>query len=172
MQWCLDPEEEIWKLCNWGRRQSLGEEKNSWWVSRERWSFGFENSNLFFQYSAHKGSFQWSQSPAYPCPPRQHSHFISVLLTWLGQSLNLLDANHSSYFLYDAGKCSQPICASVGRKVKVKSLSRVRLFATPWTVAYQAPPTMEFSRKNGNGLPFPPPGDLPNSGIEPWSPAL
>ena len=43
-------------------------------------------------------------------------------------------------------------------KVKVKSLSRVRLFGTPWTVAYQAPPSMEFSRQEyWSGLPFPSP---------------
>ena len=41
---------------------------------------------------------------------------------------------------------------------KVKSLSRVRLFATPWTVAYQAPPSMGFSRQEyWSGLPFPSP---------------
>ena len=58
-------------------------------------------------------------------------------------------------------------------KVKVKSLSRVRLFATPWTVAYQAPRSMGFSRQEyRSGLPFPSPGDLPNPGIEPGSPAL
>ena len=58
-------------------------------------------------------------------------------------------------------------------KVKVKSLSRVRLFATPWTVAYQAPLSMGFSRQEyWSGLPFPSPGDLPDPGIEPWSPAL
>ena len=58
-------------------------------------------------------------------------------------------------------------------KVKVKSLSRVRLFVTPWTVAYQAPPSMGFSRQDyWSGLPFPSPGDLPNPGIEPWSPTL
>ena len=40
-------------------------------------------------------------------------------------------------------------------KVKVKSLSPVRLFATPWTVAYQAPPSMGFSRQEyWSGLPF------------------
>ena len=40
-------------------------------------------------------------------------------------------------------------------KVKVKSLSRVRLSATPWTVAYHAPPSMEFSRQEyWSGLPF------------------
>ena len=58
-------------------------------------------------------------------------------------------------------------------KVKVKSLSRVRLFATPWTVAYQAPPSRGFSRQEyWSGLPFPSPGDLPNPDTEPRSPAL
>ena len=56
---------------------------------------------------------------------------------------------------------------------EVKSLSRVRLFATPWTVAYQAPPSMGFSRQGyWGGLPFPSPGQLPNPGIEPGLPAL
>ena len=55
----------------------------------------------------------------------------------------------------------------------VKPLSHVRLFATPWTVAYQAPPSMGFSRQEyWNGLPFPSPGDLPNSGIELGSPTF
>ena len=58
-------------------------------------------------------------------------------------------------------------------KVKVNSFSRVRLFATPWTVAHQTPPSMEFSRQEyWSGLPFPSPGDLPNPGIEPRCPAL
>ena len=57
--------------------------------------------------------------------------------------------------------------------VKVKSLSRVQLFATLWTVAHQAPPSMGFSRQEyWSGLPFPSPGDLPNPGIKPRSPAL
>ena len=58
-------------------------------------------------------------------------------------------------------------------KVKVKSLGRVRLFATPLTVAYQASPSMGFSRQEyWSGLPFPSPGDLPDPEIEPGSPAL
>ena len=58
-------------------------------------------------------------------------------------------------------------------KVKVKSLSRVRLFVTPWTVAYQAPPSMGFSRQEyWSGLPFPFLEDLPDPGIKPASPAL
>ena len=56
---------------------------------------------------------------------------------------------------------------------KVKSLSRVRLLATPWTVAHQASPSMGFSRQEyWNGLPFPSPGDLLNPGIELRPPAL
>ena len=52
--------------------------------------------------------------------------------------------------------------------VIVKSLSRVRLFATPWTVANQASPSMGFSRQEyWSGLPFPSPGDLPDPRIEP-----
>ena len=55
-------------------------------------------------------------------------------------------------------------------KVKVKSLSRVRLFVTPWTVAYQALLSVGFSRQEyWSGLPFPSPGDLPDPGIEPMS---
>ena len=60
--------------------------------------------------------------------------------------------------------------------MKAKSLSRARLLATPWTVACQAPLSMEFSRQEyWSGLPFPTPGDLPDPGIEPMhlvSPAL
>ena len=56
---------------------------------------------------------------------------------------------------------------------KVKLLSRVRLFVTPWTVAYQAPLSMGFSRQEyWSGLPFPSPGDLPDPGIKPGSPTL
>ena len=56
---------------------------------------------------------------------------------------------------------------------EVKSLSRGRLFATPWIVAYQASPSMGFSRQEyWSGLPFSSPGDLPDPGTEPGSPAL
>ena len=57
--------------------------------------------------------------------------------------------------------------------MKVKSLSCVWLFATPWTIAYRAPPSVEFSRQEyWSGLPFPSPEDLPDPGIEPGSPKL
>ena len=57
--------------------------------------------------------------------------------------------------------------------MKVKSLSCVQLFGAPWTIAHQAPPSREFSRQEyWSELPFPSPGDLPDPGVEPGSPAL
>ena len=57
--------------------------------------------------------------------------------------------------------------------MKVKSLSHVRLFATPWTVACQVPLSMGFSRQEDwSKLPFPSPGDLTDPGIKPGYPAL
>ena len=64
------------------------------------------------------------------------------------------------YFLYESES-----------EKKVKSLSYVWLFATLWAVAHQAPLPMGFSRREyWSGLPFPPPGDLPEPGTEPVSP--
>ena len=64
-------------------------------------------------------------------------------------------------------------CSAKTEKERERSLSCVWLFVTPWTVAYQAPPSMGFSRQEyWSGLSFPSPGGLPNSGIEPMTPAL
>ena len=72
--------------------------------------------------------------------------------------------------LPDFEKISIPLWSSGG---EVKLLSPVRLFATPWTIAYQPPWSMGFSRQEyWSGLPFPFPGDLPDSGNEHGSPAL
>ena len=58
-------------------------------------------------------------------------------------------------------------------KLRVKLLSHVQLFATPWTADYQAPPSMGFSRQEyWSGLLFSSPEDLPHPGIELGSPAL
>ena len=55
-------------------------------------------------------------------------------------------------------------------EVKVKSLSRVQLSATPWTVAHQAPLSIGFPRQeHWSGLPLPSPGDLPDPEMEPES---
>ena len=71
------------------------------------------------------------------------------------------------------GKNTGVGCHFLLQCMKVKSLSHVRLFETPWTVAYQAPPSMGFSRPEyWSGLPFPCPGDLPDPGIKPESPTL
>ena len=57
-------------------------------------------------------------------------------------------------------------------KILVVVLSYVQLFVNPWTVAHQAPLSVEFSRQEyWSGLPFPPPGDPPDPGIKPESPA-
>ena len=57
--------------------------------------------------------------------------------------------------------------------LSVCSLSCVDSFATPWSVARQVPLSIGFSRQEyWSGLPFPPPGDLPDPGIKPGSPAL
>ena len=61
----------------------------------------------------------------------------------------------------------------MNKKEELKLLSPLWLFVTPWAVAYQAPLSTEFSRQEyWSGLPFPSPGDLPDPGIEPRSPAL
>ena len=56
------------------------------------------------------------------------------------------------------------------KKVKVKSFIRVQFFATPWTLAYQVPPSKGFSRQEyWSGLPFPSPGDLPEINRNMWN---
>ena len=89
---------------------------------------------------------------------------------WINEiSLTICACHETIYFMLNflCYSCSLPI----GKK-KVKLFSRVRL-CDPMTVAYQAPPSMGFSRQEyWNGLPFPSPGDLPNPEIEPMSPAL
>ena len=58
-------------------------------------------------------------------------------------------------------------------KVKMKSLNRVRLFVTPWTAAYQAPPSVGFSRQEyWSGVPLPSPTPWAESGKEQVCPTL
>ena len=65
------------------------------------------------------------------------------------------------------------MCNINSQRSEEKSLSRVQLFETPWTVAYQAPASMEFSRQEyWSGLPFSSPGDLSDPRFEPGSPSL
>ena len=65
------------------------------------------------------------------------------------------------------------VCVCARTCLHAQSLSHVQLFTNPWTVARQAPRSMEFSRQGyWSGLPFPSPRDLPNPGIEPVSPVF
>ena len=59
------------------------------------------------------------------------------------------------------------VCVCVRARAGTQLLSRVRFFVTPWTVAHQAPQSMEFSKQEyWTGLPFPSSGDLPDPGIK------
>ena len=94
-----------------------------------------------------------------------------------GDTQGFVVASRSSHMgavgSYDHSRNFPVIPDLEGKKAKVKSLSHVRLFATPWTVAHQALPSMGLSRQGyWSGLPFPSPGDLPDPGIEPRSPAV
>ena len=74
----------------------------------------------------------------------------------------MLSSNHT---LCHLSKRAENVCP-YGKERKVKSLSRVRLFVTPWTVAYPVSLSMGFSRQEyWSGLPFPSPGDLPDPGL-------
>ena len=95
----------------------------------------------------------------------QRDYFSWGHITYYVEST--LDLLTLSYTLHCKSKCQSWYVS------EVKSLSCVRLFVTTWTVAYHIPPSMGFSRQEyWNGLPFPSPGDLPDSGIEPKYPAL
>ena len=106
-------------------------------------------------------------------------NFLKVSRTVSGLALNLSWEQTA----FPSGRVEDGVTHSspgVGRgpgllvnRGKVKSLSRVRLFATLWTVAYQAAPTMGFSRQEyWNGFLFPSPGDLSDPGFKPGSPTL
>ena len=80
-----------------------------------------------------------------------------------------LTCNSQVVYLFSVDSLIPGLERSPG-EVKVKSHSRVQLFATPWTLAYQAPLSVGFSRQEyWSGLPFPSSGDLPDPGIEPGS---
>ena len=100
-------------------------------------------------------------------PPRLcNCHFITIILLYqASQPLGFSRQEHWSGLPFPF-----PMHES---EVKVMSLSHVGLVATPWTAAYQDPLSMGFCRQEyWSGLPFPSPGDLPNPGTEPRSPAL
>ena len=107
---------------------------------------------------------------------------LNIAICWLirnNTNLFILDLENYSFLLWQNSAHLQTaryylflkltfLCNSALNSliVKVKSLSRVRLFATPWTTAFQAPPSMGFSRQEyWSELPFPSPENLPLPGI-------
>ena len=111
------------------------------------------------------------------------SIFLRVSVFFLCSLVGLIEPSHCfspipgpqplpTYFTINLKRCTHLyfIFALLCGGLVIKSCLTL---ATPWTVAYQAALSMGFPRqKNWNGLPFPSPGDLPNPGIEPGSPAL
>ena len=84
-----------------------------------------------------------------------------------------LDFVHVSYYCFVQARIEVLPQESKAERVLCSPLSHVQLFATPWTVALQAPLSMGFSRQEyWSGLPFLSPGDLSDPGIKPRSPAL
>ena len=103
------------------------------------------------------------------CSENNKTHFPPLRLLWAQAEVGG-EIGDSKFWIW---RCSKMPWKAKKGKVKVKSLSRVQLFAIPWTVTYQAPPSMGFSRQEyWSGVPFPSPGDLPHPGIETGSPAL
>ena len=87
---------------------------------------------------------------------------------------SFLTLSDTSFFVYCLNKLVSVFKSEKKvKKVKVRLLNHARLFATPWTVAHQPLPSMEFSRREyWSELPFPSPGDRPDLGIKPGSPTL
>ena len=119
-------------------------------------------------------SHVWFCDPVDCSPPGSSVHGIlqAAMLEWVAMpsSRGCSQPRDQTHVSCTAGRffTTEPL-----KRKKVKSLSCVWLFATPWTVAYQVPPSMGFYRQEyWSGLPFPSPGNLPHSGIEPTSPAL
>ena len=90
---------------------------------------------------------------------------IHSKITKLKTTLATLVQNvHNNYYLLLTLMCQTSVC---------QLLSHVQLFATPQTVAHQAPLSMEFSRQEyQSGLPFPSPGNLSDPGLRLWFPEL
>ena len=133
------------------------------------------------------GIKSWSsalQADSFPSePPRKHHSLLKCLFISYQTNSNLLeDRRGNSCIILSLVQCLKlkllhKECLSeltlLGEGVVIQSLSCVWLHATLWAAAHQAPLSMGFSRREyWSGLPCPPSGDLPNSGIEPRFPSL
>ena len=125
------------------------------------YTFMFRVLSLIFSWTSSAGWMMLSHDAGQRAAPRQ---------PWDHKSTQLVPWHCSVSFLMQCSVCYTrwSICA-----VSAQLLNPVRLSATPWTVAPQVPLSMGFSRlEYWNGFPCPPPGDLPDPGIELTSYAL
>jgi len=115
------------------------------------------------------------------CQGRFYNHFFPSMVRW--RFVRYIWLSYLSFLniLKKQSIVNSQCCINFRCTVKwfsytwseVKSLSRVRLFATPWTVAYRAPLSMGFSRQEyWSAVPFLSPGELPDPGIKPGSLAI
>ena len=121
-----------------------------WMLTHSRWILINRNRRVW-QINHHPPSFALTD---YPMAKFRHTAFPCI-------------TSHFSCLasLFSHFRCPGFVC------VCAQSLGRVQHSVTPWTVAHQVPLFMEFSRQEcWNGLPFPPPGDLPDPGMEAVSP--
>ena len=140
-------------LCQWHRGKKQKEFK-SLMSSAPRWSGELPRTDTPRPRSGAAVALRWTIRVKIPHIQGQKNH-------------SLVGTVEAETRLYSKGKGEAPA------RLWVKLLSRVLFFATPWTVAYQDPQSMGFSRQEyWSGLPFPSPGAHPNPGTEPRSPTL
>ena len=149
---------------------SIDGRKNTWVFSPNR-----ADQNLFFRINSLEQIDPLRfHCPNLICPGKVHKiwsftqRHLQLVKLLKGYSLNTSALKNS----YPKWKQMSGVLLIIYSDIKW-SCSVMSDSVTPWTVAHQAPPSMEFSRQEyWSGLPFPFPGDLPDPEIEPGSPAL
>ena len=110
----------------------------------------------------------WKKTP--PLCLHIQLHSIAFSVRWDYLTTSFFNVSPVSFIVW-CGLFHSPLWVSV--KAMLGHFSRVQRFASPWAPALQAPLSMGFSwQAYWSGLPFPPPGDLPSSGVKAVSPAL
>ena len=163
----------LWRVGhNWGTVTTTDSNNKRWRGCRDFYTVG-RSRNWYCHCEEHYGASLKSKQLPYD--------LLTPLLGTYPKKTPIQKDSCTPYALFTIAKTKkQPKCPSTHEWIKkmcfiymVKSLSHIWLFKTPLIVAFQVPLPMEFSRQEyWSGLPCPPPGDLPNPGTEPSSPAL